>query len=284
MVSWTPGGKDEPLECKQRRESFLQNLPSHVPLKVAEVSRWFLDEGCWQREKELQRILSDERMEGFWGKLRSKVNKHPYIPTGEIATELNWRGIISRCIRLMAFQGGTLPDMSSKVFHNSRLGITGSGVAGEIRRLKKELVKPESAYKNIANLSIFDLVSLCSKSENQELAERGKIGLSELRESNLFLIHAYPNLDDILSALLEQIEKKQPLSLADEWIPTKNIPQLGRKNAQELYFENNFLDLLFQHTQKNCWALTAIAENVVFNLSGGKLVDWRMLYDRRKYK
>ncbi len=116
-------------------------------------------------------------------------------------------------------------------------------------------------------MSLFDLAKLCTKSQDEKIAGNGRLGLSELKKVGFSLIlHSTPSLQDILSALLEQIEANEILSVKDEFIPTHNVPQLGRSKAQQKYFEKNLLDKLYEYTQVECWALTARATTVVFDL------------------
>lgn len=285
-MSWTIGGEDEPLDCRLRIESYLQNLPKRVPEEVIQASRFFLSSmGNGQYEEELKRVLIDDSMGRFWHTLRLKFNRNPYIPTGQAIVEHNWQGLISRCIRLMMWKGGKLPDMSKTEFHNARKGSKNSknsGVAGEIRRLINKLNKPESTYQNIAKLSVFDLVRICSESETKGISIHSQGSLSELKKADNTFAHRSLTLIEILVALQEKIDKKECLSLRDELIPVKNIPQLNRPNAQQAYFRENFLDCLYEGTLQNCWELAATAENIIFNLPEYKRVTGVDLREQAK--
>ena len=129
-------------------------------------------------------------------------------------------------------------------------------------------------------------MTICSKYENQSIHETGKRALNALEVNDLgrrWDISA-PNLLNILSALLEQIETKQSLSLVDAMIPSKNVPSLGSENAQRKYFSSNFLDTLYEGTDSECWALAATAENVAFDLPLKKRVTGGSVRDRQRKK
>ena len=279
MSIYTIGGADEPSDRKLNREMRLYTLSTSIPKDVLEAARVFLGTGNNSKyESELKRILGDEQMESFWCKLKVKFKQSKRLPSGEIAKQKLWLSLISSCIKLMATKGGILPEMSGGKFKDARKDI-----ARDIKKLKKTLERPSPAYKNVAKLSLFDMAKLCTKSQDERIAEDGDFLLSKLlQETYIPITHKLPNLQNILAALLEQIEAGKPLSLKDKVLPTHNVPQLNRPQAQQKFFQENLLDTLYIYIQIQCWALTATAINVVFDLPEGEVTGTSLRENSKK--